>query len=140
MANGWRVLPLIALAAMVLAPPPAAAQEPAAELVVVAAPGAWLTTYATPLVALPPGSNLTFHNADVMRHDVVSEAYGPDTQPWCGSFREGQCPLFWTPLIGLGKQAAVLGLENLAPGTVYWYYCTTHPPMVGAIAAVGADA
>lgn len=127
---------LSALALVALAAPGAGAQE--AESAVVAQPGAFFTTYATPLVVVQEGGALTFTNLDVPQHNVVQDVAadgfaGPDTQPWCDRFEDEECPLFWTPLIGLTEDAPVQGLENAEAGTVYSFYCTIHPNMVGKL-------
>lgn len=127
----YRVAP--AVPALAAAPP----ETPT--LTAVAGPGAWVSTYATPALAAEPGGALTFVNADLMRHDLVARgAYGPDSQPWCRNFLPGRCPLFWTPLLALGQESPVLGLEKLAPLGVYEFTCTIHPGMTGRLAALPA--
>ncbi|MBW3583986.1 MAG: hypothetical protein KY455_12910 [Euryarchaeota archaeon] len=103
---------------------------------VVAGPGAWLTTYATPAVAVEQGGSLSFTNSDLLHHDVVSREKGVDDAPWCSGYATGDCPLFWSPLIGLGETTPVVGLEETTPGTAYTYYCTLHPNMTGTLVAL----
>lgn len=120
----------LAVVAIVLAAPLALglpAPDPVEERLALAGPGAWVAGYATPVVAIRLGDPLTLVNADLMRHDLVAfEVYGPDTNPWCDVHDQGLCPLFWSPLIGLGEATPVLGLDQLEPGTLYPYYCTLH--------------
>jgi plastocyanin len=103
--------------------------------VVAAGPGAQLASnYATPVVVTSVGGDLSFINADASRHDVVAvDAVGPDDQPWCVSAPAGQCPLFWSTLIGIGQQTPVLGTENLESSASYEFYCTLHPNMRGTL-------
>lgn len=82
---------------------------------IVAGPGAFLTTYATPTATMPQGGSTSFTNGDAVEHDVTSH--------------DG---LFSTPLIGLGEQANVDGVESLQPGS-YGFYCSIHPNMEGIL-------
>jgi plastocyanin len=85
-----------------------------------------------------PGAPLTFGNADVVSHNVVSTDFGPDT-PACAAagFALGQCPVFWSPTIPAG-QTAVNGTENLVAGRTYAFYCAAHPvSMRGTLTASG---
>lgn len=134
-----RMLIAIAVAALAAGTVPARA----AVVVVFAGPGSYLTTYTTPVAAATQGGELTLLNGDIQLHDVVSDAFGPDTQLWCDDlvtptreFPLGQCPLFWTPLIPLTATSRVYGLENIVPGTVYSFYCSIHPGMIGRLAAL----
>jgi plastocyanin len=96
-----------------------------------------VNSYTTPVVIAPVGGPLTFVNGDVQPHNVVSDQTGPGTQPWCGFFPSGACPVFWSPFpqAGLG-QAAVQGTENLVAGTVYSFHCFIHTNMTGTLIAV----
>jgi len=125
---------LLLVAASVLAAAPAEAGLP--EQHVLAAPGGWLSTYATPLVAVEVGGALTFTNQDIMYHDVVSRETGGNDRAWCHLYQPGQCPLFWSALVPFGESTPILGLDRLAPGTVYEFYCTDHPGMVGRLVAL----
>jgi plastocyanin len=108
-------------------------EETVADNIVVAGPGAFQAGYATPVALAGPGVGLTFHNLDLPRHDVVAHhAYGPDDNPWCEAYPAGACPAFWSPLVGLGESAEVLGLDQLETG-VYEFYCTAHPWMHGTL-------
>lgn len=135
-----RSVPGVFLAVLIAAPLALALPLPALPLpLVLALPGAWLTNYATPVAAAAEGGSLTFVNLDLMTHNVVAfNAYGPDSQPWCYLFIAGQCPLFWSRIVGFGEQVEVQGLENLAPGSVYSYYCSPHPSMRGTLVALPA--
>ena len=124
-------LPALAVAVLLTAPAAALPMQTLA-----AAPGAWLTTYATPVLAVTPGDPLTFTNGDIMRHDVVSTATGPDDSLWCDRYPDGACPLFWSRLIGLGESTAVLGLAGLEGGQTYDFYCTIHDGMTGVLVAL----
>lgn len=105
----------------------------AASGVVVAGPGAFQAGYATPVSLAAPGGGLTFHNLDLPQHNVVAHhAIGPDDNPWCDDYATGECPAFWSPLIGLGSSAQVQGLDALELGT-YEFYCTLHPWMEGTL-------
>lgn len=116
-------------------PAQAAAAVPPA---VIAGPGAFLAGFATPTVVAQPGAPLTFANADVVSHNVVSTDLGPDT-PACAAagFAVGQCPVFWSATIPAG-QTAVNGTENLVAGRTYAFYCVVHPvSMRGTLTASG---
>lgn len=128
------VVLLLLAGAVLMAVPPGLAALP--EQTIVAAPGAWLSTFATPAVVVEADGPLTFTNTDLMHHDVLSTTAGSDDRPWCGAYAEGRCPLFWTPLISLGEETPVLGLDQLDPGTVYPFYCSLHPGMTGTLVAI----
>jgi polyvinyl alcohol dehydrogenase (cytochrome) len=106
----------------------------AAGPVVVSGPSAAVTGWATPVVPVPQGSGLTYVSADPIRHDVQALVPGPDTNPWCGAqgFPPGQCPLFWSPQIGVGGSTPVSGVASLPPGQ-YPFYCSLHPGMQGTV-------
>lgn len=84
---------------------------------------------------------LTLTNTDLPGHDVVSVADGPETNPWCDRYTR-PCPLFASPIVGLGGQAQVEGIDALTPtdpsGDVvsYAYYCSVHPWMTGTITPI----
>ncbi len=114
-----------------------------------AQPGSRSTTYATPIVVIQPGEDVTFANTDLFPHDVRSVAMGPDSAPWCGPsepnkpehrirnprrFPLGKCPLLWTPPIALTNgviETKVFGTNNVKSGTTVDFYCTVHPAMTG---------
>lgn len=126
----YRVAPLPVVAAASVAKPP---------VFVVTGPSAQTVGYLTPVVAVQRGGALTLVNADIMRHDVVAlGSAGPSDQPWCERFEGYPCPLFWSDLAGLGGQRPVLGLENVAPGATYTYYCTLHHGMKGTLVVLPA--
>lgn len=79
---------------------------------------------------------LTLVNADLRAHDVVSVANGPDSNPWCGRYATGDCPLFASRLAPLGGQAVVEGTEQLTPLESYEFYCSLHPWMTGTLIAI----
>jgi len=93
--------------------------------------------YLTPVVVTRQGGPVSYTNIDIVRHNVVQDVradhvHGPSTASWCRQFRKRQCPLFWTPLIGLGQSTSVRGLGHTKPGT-YSFYCTIHPGMKGTL-------
>lgn len=119
------------------APPGLPDAPPVTSSSIAAGPMAQFYGYLTP-AAVAAGAPVTFTNADIVRHDVVQDpgvdgVAGPDDQPWCNRFPAGECPVFWTPLIGLGESADVEGLENAEPGRLYSFYCTLHPGMKGKL-------
>ncbi|MEX2558055.1 MAG: PQQ-binding-like beta-propeller repeat protein [Actinomycetota bacterium] len=92
---------------------------------VVAAPGAVVTTYLTPVAVVQADDpKLTFLNLDIAPHDV-------DHKP-----AAGEPPLFGQDPIGLGGTAPVDFFGPLVAGTVYDYYCSLHPGMFGKLFAV----
>ncbi|HEV7887131.1 MAG TPA: PQQ-binding-like beta-propeller repeat protein [Acidimicrobiales bacterium] len=101
--------------------------------VIASGPGAFSAGYTTRAMVVQRGGSLTYANADIAQHDVVSREYGPATQAWCPRFPAGKCPLIWSDLISVGTTTPVLGLENVKPGVQYNFYCTLHPNMQGTI-------
>jgi plastocyanin len=94
-----------------------------------------LRATATPAVVVPKGSGVTYVNADPIAHDVQADnVFGPDTNPWCSALNApaGRCPLFWSPVIGVGQQTPVLGVSSLGSGS-YPFYCSIHPGMKGTL-------
>lgn len=133
-------LAALAVAVVALALVPARAQ--AAETFVVAGPGAFALTYATPVAVVEPGGSLTFVNLEFEKHDVVQDVYadgvaGSADESWCSRFPVGGCPLFWSDQIRVFQRTTpVLGIDNLDPGGVYSFYCTVHPFMKGKLAVL----
>lgn len=116
---------------------------------VLAIPGSFSTTYATPIVVVTPGSKLDFINLDLQQHNVFAKQNftTPTQTPWCcdppaGSppgtlsgcpFPTDGCPLFYSPLVGIGTTAiGIQGVENLPPGQ-YDFACQIHPGMFGTL-------
>lgn len=92
---------------------------------IVAAPGSYLATYATPVVVATAGASLTFVNTDIQPHDVVSDdTRAPGTADWCPAGGP-RCPLFFADLIGIGGSTEVKGLHDIAPG-IYVFRCSPH--------------
>jgi plastocyanin len=89
---------------------------------IVAGPGAYSTTYATPLVHTSVGGDVSFVNFDAAQHDVVADEKGADGQP-----------VFRSKLIGFNQTAPVDGLKNVKSGTTYTFYCSLHPGMHGQL-------
>lgn len=79
---------------------------------------------------------LTFTNLGLRSHDVVAVADGPSDNPWCGRYVMRGCPLFASPVVDFGGQAAVEGTAALQPLSSYAFYCTLHPWMVGTLTAI----
>ncbi len=106
---------------------------------VVSSAGAKYYGYASTLVLAQRGAKITYYNFDIEKHNVVQDVHADGVsskkkQKWCADFPKGDCPLFWSKLIGLGE-TPVLGLENVEPGEVYTFYCTVHPGMKGRLLA-----
>ncbi|HVM45174.1 MAG TPA: hypothetical protein VM582_04495 [Candidatus Thermoplasmatota archaeon] len=125
----WR-LPALALA--LLLAPLVAASPLGAQTHVVARDNAYLVDH----FVVDVDGTLLFTNLDLRAHDVVAFASGPDTNPWCGPYPAGACPLFATPLIGLAEQVVVEGTSQLTPRASYPFYCSTHRWMVGTLHAI----
>lgn len=93
--------------------------------------------YLTLAVVADVEGTLTFTNADLTAHDVISRAVGPGDNLWCARYVTlGTCPLFASPIIGMAEQAPVEGTDQLVPGTAYEFYCSIHPWMTGKLVAV----
>jgi outer membrane protein assembly factor BamB len=101
-----------------LPPPPEVPGGPSGGTPIVSGPGAFLTSYATPVATVRQGGSVTYYNLDAAQHDVLSV--------------DG---LFGTPLIGAAQQAPVAGVEALAPGD-YGFYCSLHANMQGTLTVV----
>jgi len=91
---------------------------------IVAGPGAYLTTYATPVMTVRVAGLLNFINNDLPQHDVTAVDLGSDGKP-----------LFQSKLIGLGEVAQVAGTDRLVAGRSYAFYCSIHPGMRGTLIA-----
>ncbi len=108
---------------------------------IVSGPQAQFAGYLTrAMVASRSSGKVLYTNLDVVKHDVVQDPRadgvgGDGRDPWCSSFT-GDCPAFWTPLLGLGETAELKGLDNTEAGRTYSFYCTLHPGMRGALAVV----
>jgi outer membrane protein assembly factor BamB/plastocyanin len=102
-------------------PPPGPGSGAGLSPTVVAGPGAYATTYATPVMVVGAGGTVSFMNEDLQQHDVTAVALGAGGQP-----------LFQSRLIGLGELADVKGVSRLKPGS-YGFYCSIHPGMKGTL-------
>jgi hypothetical protein len=124
----------------------------AADTAIVAAFGSSRTgQFATPVMAVQPGSKPTVVNLDIVWHGIESEESGVDDRPWCVAIDPsrpedpvsnprlkplGECPLFWSDYAIVGGTAPVLGLEGVEAGKVYAYRCTVVPGMGGNLFVV----
>jgi plastocyanin len=107
-----------AAAAALLALPPAGAGTPPPRRV-----AAYANQYLPADVAVGRGTGLVLVNTDAVPHNVVH-------RPVRGK------PRFTSDTIPTGRQAAVVGVERLAPGR-YPYVCTLHPQMLGELTVTG---
>ena len=128
----------IALAAAMLALVPASATAAPPNARAITGPTAKYYGYVTPVVVIQKGQGITYTNIDIERHNVVQDVnadgfHGSSTRPWCKQFPAGRCPIFYSPLIGLGGSENVKGLKYVKPGKVYTFYCTLHPGMKGRL-------
>ena len=95
--------------------------------------------YLTPAMVVQSGGELTYANFDIVQHDVVQDVkvdgvFNKKKDKWCKGYGRGECPLFWSPRVGLGETVPVEGLKNLEPGQIYTFFCTLHPGMKGKLA------
>lgn len=109
-----------------------------ASATILATPGSVAYGYATPVVAIEVGEDLTFQNLDVVQHDVTARLSGPEDEAWCEdntrpTLDEGDCPILWSSRIGTNRTTPVEGTENLEPGQAYPFYCSLHPWMNGVV-------
>lgn len=125
--------------------------ERAGSPAIASVPGSRASTYATPVVAIEPGDELTFVNVEPFPHTVRSVEMGPDDVPWCNPpeagkpahpqrnprrFAKGKCPLLWTPPVVMTNgtvTSKVYGTNNLKSGTTVDFYCTVFPNMEGTL-------
>ncbi|HET6403846.1 MAG TPA: hypothetical protein VFH78_04310 [Candidatus Thermoplasmatota archaeon] len=93
--------------------------------------------YAPVVVVADVSGTLTFTNLDIAAHDIIAKQLGPTDNPWCSRYVGHHfCPLFASPLIGLGKEAVVEGTDQLQPGRTYDFFCSIHHWMTGTIVAI----
>jgi plastocyanin len=97
------------------------AVAPAHALVGLAVPGSFQAGYATSQIVVPAGQSLTFANADVQSHDIVSDACAQRNS-------RGECikRTFASRVIGAGETADVTGVSSLRAGA-YQFFCSIHP-------------
>jgi polyvinyl alcohol dehydrogenase (cytochrome) len=104
-------------------PEPPPLPELGAGVPVIAGPGAYSTTYLTPIALVRAGAEeLDFTNYDLQRHDV-------DHIPTSGP------QLFESDLAANGETVHVRFHAHLERGKNYDFYCTLHPGMFGKIIA-----
>lgn len=138
-----KMVALFAALALSAAPPAAlASDERPGALALVQAK---VTGYATPVIVVTRGEEITFTNLDLEKHNVVQDIAtdgkgSKKLMPWCEKPKSGhhgqhhaECPIFWSELIGLGETAPVLGLNNVKSGEIYSFYCTLHHGMKGKL-------
>lgn len=96
-------------------------------------PNAAVTGFTTIVVAVSKSAPTTYVNGDALAlHNVeASSALGPDSNYWCVLYTPGRCPLFWSPLIGVGQSTPVVGLQNAEVGRTYAFRCAPHASMTG---------
>lgn len=143
------ILPLV-LALVCGVAAPVSARQLDATPVAVSGPFAQFWGYATPVLVVEKGGDLTYSNLDVLKHDLVhdveSDGFGTKKKmPWCKKAKKDghdhhhghgtACPVFWSPLVGTGQTTEVLGLENLKSGKTYTFFCTLHHGMKGTLIA-----
>lgn len=110
--KGSIVVAIIAVVAVLAMLTPASA----ANVFIVAGPGnATLPVYYTQTVVQQKGKPVTFLNLDIAPHDVRHTG--------------GK---FFTPVIGIGKKASLIGVKALPKGT-YKFFCSIHPIMKGTL-------
>ena len=110
-----RGLVAITLAAVVSMLSPASA----AQNIIIAGPGnASLPVYYTQTVVVQKGKTVNFVNLDIPLHDVRHTG-----------------GLFYSKLIGIGKQTPVVGVKTLGKGA-YNFYCSLHPRMKGVLRVI----
>ena len=127
--------PLV-LALLVLAAPLALASPAGLDTFAFASATPNSFDYTVETVVADGAGTLSLVNADLRSHDIVATAAGPATNPWCARFATRACPLFASPLIGVGQQAVVAGTEQLTPLESYAFYCSIHPFMTGTLTAI----
>ncbi|MDQ3982207.1 MAG: plastocyanin/azurin family copper-binding protein [Actinomycetota bacterium] len=115
-----------------------AGAAPAHAAVAAAAPGGFLTGFATPIVPAAQGEAITFVNTDIAPHNFVADGVYLSKKDarksrWCTAFTTTTCPIFWSPTLTAGEQANVEGIERLESGKQYPFYCTVHPSMKGTL-------
>lgn len=112
----------------------------------IALPQAKVYGYATPVIVISKGEQVTFTNLDTDLHDVVqdveTDGFGSEKmRRWCRNDDDrghahdhgDACPVFWSGLVGLGDTTRILGLNNVEPGTTYTFFCTRHHGMKGQL-------
>lgn len=117
-----------ALVGLLLVGAPGAVSQEAGP-VVAAEPGAYVTNYTNPVIAVEVGGPLAFVNLDIFGHDLDHDVR---RDPDHGT------PVFESDIIsGLGRSTQVRGLEDVEPGRLYPFYCSVHPDrMQGYLVAV----
>lgn len=125
-----------------------ASMASAAEQRAVAGPGAFSSGYLTPTITITKGDSIVFTNLDAFQHDLVHDVAtdgfgGKRNVPWCKDEHDedhdhaGACPVFWSELVGAGRDTQVLGLSRVKPGKTYSFFCTKHHNMTGKLIVSG---
>jgi plastocyanin len=110
--RAWSAAAMAAAIALLAAPAAHADKQ------IVAGPG---SRYLTTDVTMDQGEKVTFMNADLIDHDVVSRNLGSNHKP-----------LFRSRIVSGGGSAPVEGAEYLKTGR-YPFICSIHPQMEGAL-------
>jgi plastocyanin len=126
-----RLMAPIAAVAVLVAGPASNANA----VVVLAVPGSFQTTYATPVTVAPQGGPLFFVNTDLQPHNVVAQnKYLPKSlvkkAPWCKQYSAKKCPLFWSAVVSDNETQVNL---TYAPAGTYTFYCEIHPKMTATL-------
>jgi len=114
---------------------------------VVAGPGAYLTTWTTPVLVASRGDAPKLIDADLAFHGLESVATGSDDAAWCGPsnpgpesdvnprrYARGVCPLFWADTVPPQRgETPVLGLDGVIAGQTYAFRCSVFPAMRGLL-------
>lgn len=121
---------------------------------IVSGPGdTYKPVFTQPVVVIDADDAVTLVHADPTGlHDVVAKTIGSDAAPHCGEdanpflpgiqrrFPLGACPIFWSDLIGAAQTTPVRGTGNVAPLTVYEFYCSIHTNMIGRLVRIDSPA
>lgn len=124
------------LGAIALAVPAVTASPAALDTHAITYQGEGSGEYLVTQLVVDNAGSLTLTNADLRSHDLVAVDDGPDDKAWCVRYANRGCPLFASPLVGLGGQAQVQGIEGLESLGSYEFYCSIHPWMTGTITVI----
>ena len=137
--KAWGILGLLLIVGVVplTAASPGALETKVVSVAVDPTTGSTRGGYANAVAVVDVAGKLTLLNADLTAHDIISEEIGPVDNPWCARYAgHHECPLFASPIVGLGGEAVVEGTDQLEPGTTYPFYCSIHHWMTGILVAI----